>query len=249
LGVKAKRYIELIPMKKTVKYLFLFSSLTGFLISSPIRNGVTDYFKVRPISEKALSILQENESVISKYAAKYDIPKEVLAASIGSEINRRIYINKATDFLQDIFFKFICSESLLNQSLNSEISSRYLNVAKQDIGLGNIRFETAWELFNKYPEEFLHIQSKKDMVDYLLSNRGNIHVASLVIKEAQLLFADYCTELDHLNKNAVLYSYYKEGKAYFNRYKEYSHLKRPPIPHIEGIEILEKINETLYLAN
>lgn len=222
--------------------------VTGFLISSPIRNGVTDYFKVRPISKKALVVLQKHKSIISEYSVKYGIPKEVLAASIGSEINRRIYINKVTDFLQDIFFKSICSESLLSQSLNSDIDSRYLNVAKQDIGLGNIRFKTAWELFNKYPEEFSEIQSKKDMVNYLLSNRGNIHVASLVIKEGQLLFTNYCTELNRLSRNAVLYSYYKEGKAYFTRYKEISHLKRPPIPHTEGIEILEKLDETLYLG-
>lgn len=239
----------LIQMKKILKNILVFIALFGLVISSPIRNGLTNFLEVRPISEKTLKILQENKLTISFYAMKYNIPEEVVAASIGSEINRRIYISKMTDFLQDLFFASnLCSEKLLNKSFNLEIDSRYVNIVKQDIGLGNIKFETAWIIFEKYPEEFTNITSKRNMVNYLLTNKGNIHIASLVIREAKLLFNEHCKDMDILNRHAVFYSYYKQGEAYYLRYKERSLFKRPPIPG-GGKEILNKLNTVLYNQN
>ena len=86
------------------------------------------------------------------------------------------------------------------------------------------------------------------MVKYLLTNKGNIHIASLIIREAKLLFNEHCKNMDTLTRNAVFYSYYKQGNSYFFRYKESSSFKRPPVPG-GGKEILKKLNSTLYKLN
>ncbi|MDB4286146.1 hypothetical protein N9933_02480 [bacterium] len=231
-------------MKKPLKYISACIVLLGLVTFSPIRDSLTDILEVRPLSEKTIHILRENQSTFAVYAIKYNIPEEVIAASVGSEINRRIYINKITDFLQDLFFDSnLCSEKLLSKSFCLETENRYVNIVKQDIGLGNIKFETAWTIFKKYPEELHPITSKRDMVKYLLTNQGNIHIASLVIREAKLLFNEHCKNMDPLNRNAVFYSYYKQGDSYFFRYKESSSFKRPPVPG-GGREILKQLNTT-----
>lgn len=223
--------------------------LIGITISSPIRNGLTNILEVKPISENTLEALNQHKAVILFFADKYDIPEEAIAASIGSEINRRIYINKITDYLQDIFFaSSLCSESILESSLNLEIDSRYINISKQDIGLGNIKFETAWNVFLNNSNELSNISSKKDLVNYLLTDYGNIHIASLVIMEAKSLFSKHCVEMDEISRNNVYYSYYKQGKSYYIRYRRNSSFKRPPIPG-EGKDILEKLNATAYIKN
>jgi hypothetical protein len=236
-------------MKKVIKILLLIIFLTGATISSPIRNGLTSIMEVKPISKSTLNQLNQHKEVISHYADKYDVPKEAISASIGSEINRRIYINKITDYFQDIFFaSSLCTESLLKNSLSLKIESRYINISKQDVGLGNIKFQTAWDVYLNNQNELPNILSKKDLVNYLLTDSGNIHIASLVILEAKSLFSKYCTEMDKLSRNNVYYSYYKQGESYYIRYKKNSTFKRPPIPG-EGREILEKLNTTMYKAH
>ena len=177
------------------------------------------------------------------YSIKYQVPKNALIASVASEINRRVSVNKITEYIQDkLFASFIISEWLLHYSINSSIKNRYLNISEQDIGIGNVRIKTAYRIVNKYKIEFKEIDSNKKIVNYLLTNRGNIHIATLVIKDGMELFEKYYFDLDDINKSAVLYSYYKQGENYYKRYLNNSNLVRPPIPDPNGIKLIEKIN-------
>jgi hypothetical protein len=120
---------------------------------------------------------------------------------------------------------------------------RLLNIAEQDIGLGNIKFLTATEVLDRNKKELPFINSKRELVDYLLTTSGNIHIAALVIKEGATCFNPYFAECDELTKSAILYSYYKEGAPFYNRYLKNSQRTRPPIPDPDGLELLKKLSK------
>lgn len=234
-------------MRSVIKYFGLLLLLLVILFSSPVRNKLTNILEEKPLSKKTLAVLEKNKSTIKHYSDIYDTPAEAVAAAIGSEINRRIYLNKLSDFLQDRFFEshLLCSDRFLDKSYNMSINNRYINFTKQDIGLGNIKFESAWKMREKYPEELKNIKSKRQMVDYLLNESGNIHMATLIIREAKLLFKEHYTELDRIDKWAVLVSYYRQGNSYYDRYKQSGMFKRPPIPG-EGKGVVLMLESTIY---
>ncbi|MGK0391356.1 MAG: hypothetical protein ACI94Y_004118 [Maribacter sp.] len=237
-------------LKKYICYIILIISPV-FIIHSTFRNRYISFLVTKPLSEESLESLKRYEPYLQFYSQKYDIPIEALSSAIGCEINRRIYTNKLIDIIQDyVFSTTICSNEFLEYSLQSNIGSRYLNFAKQDIGLGSIQVETAWNIFKLYPEEFVNIYTIKDMTNYLLTVQGNIHVASLVIMHAQNLFCSnkHYYSLNREVKSAVLYSYYKQGEKYYERYIYSSNGLRAPIPG-GGTEIIEKLNTTLYKNN
>ena len=102
--------------------------------------------------------------------------------------------------------------------------------------MGNIKFLTAVEILKKNKNELPSIKNNRDLVEYLLTEKGNIHIAALVIKEGLARFSPYFDACDELTKSAILYSYYKEGKSFYFRFLINSKLKRPPIPDPQGLE-------------
>lgn len=230
--------------KQQIRYLLAVACLLVVGISSPFRNAIANLMEEKPISASTLLILERNDDDFSFYAEKYEIPKVALKAAVGSEINRRIGINWLTDYLQDIFFaSSLCSEQLLYYSQASGIKIRLLNITEQDIGLGNIKFLTAMEMLDKNKKDFPFLHSKRELVDYLLTTSGNIHIAALVIKEGATCFSPYFAECDELTKSAILYSFYKEGAPYYNRYLKNSQRTRPPFPDPDGLELVKKLSE------
>jgi hypothetical protein len=230
---------------KLVKCFWRGIFIISVCILSPVRKASTDLFETKPISNKTLVILKNNEEYFTYYSERYLVPKLALKAAVGSEINRRILIQQVADYFQDIFFSsYVCSEWLLKYSLTLGIKNSYLNISAQDIGLGNIKFLTAVEIVDKNKNEFPSIKTNKDLVNYLLTERGNIHIASLVIKEGVDYFRPYYTNCDDITKSAILYSHYKEGKSFYYRYLSNSKLLRPPIPDPNGLEIIKKLNTT-----
>lgn len=237
-------------MKKRIYILSLYLLIVAPFFSLKFITFIVDKAEEKPLSESTINQLTLLDSIIVCYANKYNIPKEALSAAIGSEINRRVSIGKLIDnFQDDIFNSQIVSEGFLNKQLNSKANSKYLNITKQDIGLGNIKFETAVRIVNENPDEFLFIHSMRDLIKYLLTTEGNIHIASLYILKGKNLFNRYYKNSTQITKNAILYSFYKEGENYYFRYITNSLGKRPPIPHPNGIDILEKLNTTLYKNN
>jgi hypothetical protein len=239
--------------KKLCKHILfiLFAISPLIIIHSTFRNRYITFLADKPLSEETILELKNYDPYLQYYSRKYNIPIEALSSAIGCEINRRIYTNKLIDLIQDyVFSTEICSNEFLNNSLKSNIESRYLNFAKQDIGIGNIQLETAWNMYNLYHKEFENINNIKDLTYYLLTINGNIHVASLVIMYAQSLFNKniYYNSLDEKTKSAVLFSYYKQGHKYYERYMSSCNGERAPIPG-SGSDIIEKLNTTLYKRN
>lgn len=236
-------------MKKRLRLVLYLVFLVILLISTPVRDTLIPILEEKPLSEHTIEVLKAKQPYIDFFADKYQISKVALAASIGSEINRRIFINKWIDILQDYYFaSFLCTEPVLDFFMHLNINNRYFNLAKQDLGIGNIRFQTAWEILQKYPQELTHIHSKKEMVDYLLTDKGNIHIASLIIKKADTLFIGHFGASSKNIRDAIYYSYYKQGETYYLRYAQNSKFKRPPIPG-GGKDLIEKIKSAMYLKS
>lgn len=236
--------MPLLPiLKKTLRYLLPPMAVLAILISSPVRNRMITGLEVKPISTETINELKQHRTSFQHYAYLYSIPEVVLVASVGSEVNRRIYTNWVIDFVQDRYFgSSLCSEKILTRSINSQVNSRYLNLSRQDIGLGNIRVLTAWQMVERYPQHLPLIKTKKNLVEYLLTPDGNIHIAALILREADHLFRPYCSSLDSAIYNAILYSYYKQGESFYDRYASNSEFKRPPEPG-EGRELLDAVDQ------
>lgn len=216
------------------------------LTHAPIRNWYTSLLEEKPLSARTLQELQDYHPHLETYSQQYHIPIQAVAAAVGSEINRRIYVNRMIDIVQDYLFTTrFCSNDFLEWSLQTEFDNRYFNFTKQDLGLGNVQLGTAWQMREEYPQEFEGVENLRDMADYLLTTEGNIHVASVIIKHANDLFQPHYGELAEAEQSAVLFSYYKQGQSYYDRYASQSNFHRPPIPG-GGQDIIEKLNATIY---
>jgi hypothetical protein len=223
---------------KQIFFIFIF--FCG-IVTPFVRNGLSNLLQEKPLSEDTIETLKRSYLLISDYGEKYDVPKEVVLAAIGSEINRRIYINRVTDYIQNwVFSSVFCTNWLVNYLIEER------SLPQNDLGLGNISLRTAWRIIENNKRDFPMIEDKKDMVDYLLTDEGNIHIACLIIKEGETLLKDYCHNTSKVEEHAIYYSYYKQGERFYFRYKAISNLKRAPIPG-GGKEILIRISKSFNL--
>jgi hypothetical protein len=98
-------------------------------------------------------------------------------------------------------------------------NSKWLNVTKHDIGIGNIKLETAKKVYERHKNRFgKQIKNWEDLVDYIRTDAGTIHIAALVIKRAQFLFGPYVKNYPLELKEAVFVTYYKQGPRYLARF-------------------------------
>ena len=99
-------------------------------------------------------------------------------------------------------------------------NSKLLNATNNDIGIGNINVGTAEQIYNLNSGFF---DSKNwnysDIIDYIASNEGAVHIATLVIKEAQNLLFEEIESYPMDIQEAVLITYYKQGDTYIKRFK------------------------------
>ena len=118
------------------------------------------------------------------------------------------------------------------------------NALKHDLGLGNIKLETARAIVNRFPKQFpKKLKHWTDLVDYLRSPVGTVHIASLVIKKAQQMIGPYISKYPLGLKEAVLVSYYKQGPIFIRHYmmKLEKDGKAPILPG-EGCRVLYSRN-------
>lgn len=120
-----------------------------------------------------------------------------------------------------------------------------------DLGIGNIKLDNAKKIYDLMPTEFNSINwDYTDLVDYLNTNAGCIHFASLTIKMAKALFGKYIANYSDCTKEAVLVTFYKQGPKYFNKFykKLQNNSKTSPIPG-EGSRVAMQRNRILKALN
>ena len=57
-----------------------------------------------------------------------------------------------------------------------------------------------------------------ELVDYILTDRGTVHIAALVIKNAKQKLDQYMKDYPEEVKEAIYVTYYKQGPSYIQRF-------------------------------
>ena len=145
-----------------------------------------------------------------------------VAGSIADEFNTQRGIKGAFDFFQD--------NIVLNGMPNSSIEFDVLvggkhwwnNATKNDIGISNIKLETAKRVYDANRAAFANQKMNyEDLVSYLRSDAGTVHLAALVILQAQQALGEYLVGCTPKKREAILVTYYKQGgQKYLGSFKK-----------------------------
>ena len=174
-----------------------------------------------PYSENTFSKIKEIKELIKLYAKKYSVPPVAIAGSIADEYNIINESNSAKliNWLQDDIVINFMPNFAIEFDVYVGGSSKLNNATKHDLGIGNIKLETAKKLYDQYQQEFKAKNwNYKDIVNYIQSNEGTVHLAALVIKKAQEMLEKYIFDYCECKKEAVLVTYYKQGENYINKF-------------------------------
>jgi len=174
-----------------------------------------------PYSAETFAMVKSIKDLVVTYAKHYDVPPVAVAGAIADEYNTRTGLKGVVDWFQDdVLLNFLPNFAIeLDVFIGSD--SKLLNSTKHDIGKGNIKLETAKQLYDMFPGAF----AKKnwdytDLVDYLRTDEGTVHLSSLVILRARQLLDPYLTVYSDKRREAVYITYYKQGPGYIKRYQD-----------------------------
>jgi len=178
----------------------------------------TDNF---PYSAKTFAMITSIKNLVFAYAQEYDVPPVAVAGAIADEYTTQTGMKGAFDWLQDnVLLNFMPNFAIEFDAFVGS-SSKLLNATKHDIGIGNVKLETAKQLCELYPVAFGQKNwDYSDLVDYLRTDEGTVQIASLVMVRARQLFDSYLTLYSDKRKEAVYVTYYKQGPAYHQRYQD-----------------------------
>lgn len=109
------------------------------------------------------------------------------------------------------------SEIEIDKYFNFE--SKWLNANKHDLGIGNIKLETAKQLYDENINVFRNKNwNYTDIVKYVETNEGTVHLVALVIKKAKQILEKYIINYCECKKEAILVTYYKQGDKYVEKF-------------------------------
>jgi hypothetical protein len=172
----------------------------------PYRNDT--FFKVRRLAP-----------IIRKFSSRYSVPPVAVAGAIADEYNTRTGFKSMIDWFQDHILIGKMPNLFIDVDSRIGIDSKLLNATKHDLGIGNIKLETAKSVYERHKSDgSLKIKDWSEMVEYILSDEGTINIAAMVIKDAQNNLSSYVKCYSPEIKEAVYVTYYKQGPAYIYRY-------------------------------
>jgi len=196
-------------------------------------SGATEYLKEDnfPYKSKVFEKISEISDLVKYFSKKHNVPEVAVAGAIADEYNvviapkRKIldwFQDGIVDLYPDIYIKLT-----KNMISDNETITKLRNPTMNDLGIGNIKLDNAKKIYDLIPTEFDNINwDYEDLVEYLNTNIGCVHFASLTIKIAQSLFGKYMINYSDCTKEAVLVTFYKQGPKYFNRF--YKNLQSNP---------------------
>jgi hypothetical protein len=95
--------------------------------------------------------------------------------SVADEYDTQTGVKGTLDRLQNGFISALPSSWIwVDEQVN--FGTKILNATLHDIGIGNIKLETA--------KQFFPDMSWGDLVDYIFTDQGTIHIATMVIQQA-----------------------------------------------------------------
>lgn len=148
------------------------------------------------------------------------MPPIAVAGAIADEYNTRIFPKSIIDWFQDEILINWMPNSFIALDEKRQSNSKLLNATKHDIGIGNIKVETAKRIYERYKNIFgKQIADWEELIDYIRTDAGTIQIAALVIKRAQVLFGPSVKNYPAELKEAVFVTYYKQGPIYLARFR------------------------------
>lgn len=173
-----------------------------------------------PYRADTFSLIRRLSFTVNRYNRQYNVPPIAVAGAIADEYNTRIFPKSVIDWFQDEILINWMPSSFIALDAKIGLNSKWLNSTKHDIGIGNIKLETAKRIYERHNNRFgKQIDNWDELVDYILTDKGTIHIASLVIKRAQFLFKPYIKNYPIELKEAVFVTYYKQGPIYLARFR------------------------------
>jgi len=179
-----------------------------------------------PYSDETFSLIEEMAPEISFYSRKFGVPPIAVAGAIADEYNTQKGVKGILDWFQDdVLLNFMPNFAIdFDAWLGSD--SKLFNATKHDLGVGNVKLETAKALYDQHTSTFSEMGwDYTDIVDYLRTRKGTAHMAALYIADAQKELGNLIAPLSQRNKEAVLITYYKQGPTYLDRFLEAKELE------------------------
>ena len=222
-----------------------------------VSNRICDCDKPKenyPYRDGTFEMISYIKDLVLKASEDHRVSAIAVAGAIADEYNTREGFKAFVDDLQDNMWIHWFSEKDFRNDAIYGIDSKILNSTKNDLGIGNIKLETAKMIYDKFPETF---KSKgwgyEDLVKYIQTNGGTCHLAALYIKYGWELLGSLICDYPSRRMEAVLVTFYKQGERKFFENREKSIEKYGPDVRIrpgEGCRVClqrEKIMKALGL--
>ncbi len=172
-----------------------------------------------PYRADTFNLIRMLAFTINQYSKQYNVLPIAVAGAIADEYNTRIFPKSVIDWFQDEILLNFMPSSFIAFDEKMGFNSKLLNTTKHDIGIGNIKLETAKRVYERHKNRFgKKFNNWEELVDYIRTDAGTIHIAALVIKRAQFLFSPYVKNYTIELKEAVYVTYYKQGPIYLTRF-------------------------------
>ena len=173
-----------------------------------------------PYDTNTFQLIRLMAPSITMYSQKFNVPPVAVAGSIADEYNTRRGIRIPLDWIQDNFWVNFATNAEFERDAKWGSSRKMFNLTKHDVGLANVKVETGHQIYDEYRHTFPHYNMDyEDIVDYLRSDNGTIHVASLVIKKAAYELKPYSQGMSEEKREGLYVTYYKQGPNYISRFR------------------------------
>lgn len=173
-----------------------------------------------PYDRETFNLISVLADQIKSCSAAHGVPPIAVAGSIADEYNVQRYVRRYWDWFQDRVVLQHMPANWIARDFQFGAKSRLFNVTRNDIGRGNINIATAREMWLKYRNAFpTELDDWSELVNYILSDRGTVVVATLVIREGQQELARWLSGRSPEMQEALLVTYYKQGPSYVGRFK------------------------------
>lgn len=176
-----------------------------------------------PFRADTFQLVSQLASRIKAYSSRYAVPPVAVAGAIADEYNTRVFPKSFIDWFQDDILLNWMPDAFITFDARLGFNSKLFNATKHDIGKGNIKLATAKRLYDAHRQEFINqSMSYEDLVDYIRSDEGTVHLAALVIRKAQRVLRPYVGSYDAAIREAVYVTWYKQGPSYLSRFQNRS---------------------------
>jgi LysM repeat protein len=166
-----------------------------------------------PYDQETFDIIARLKDLVLKASADQGVPAVAVAGAIADEYNTRRGAKRALDWFQDDVWVRLYRNWKLEADHFLDLDNKILNGTKNDLGIGNIKLETAKDMYDTCKDTFSEKNwDYQDLVKYIKSDGGTVHIAALVIKRAQDLLCVDLADFPMCRNEAVLVTFYKQGE-------------------------------------